>query len=690
MSRTTTHPLMLIALAALALVIVATTVPRAQSTAAVALKAAMDKEVVDGDLKAAIEMYRKIAQGSDRAAGARALLGIGRCHEKLGNAEARKAYEQLVREYGDQADVVAEARARLAALAGAVPVPAGATGGLKLTRIYAGEFYASSISPDGTRLATSRSEMSSRDIWIRDIATGRETRLTNLASVSADPVWSPDSRWMAFVDRGREIKIVSAEGGTPRTVFTTEPGSKPSAGLAPTNWTSDSKKVVFRVPGRGLFAVPAAGGTPTPVCTFENPDEEKKREGMILSPDGRWIAYSAEQNGNTDIFIVPTTGQGPIRVTTNPAAERRPRWSPDGTWLAFASYSAENPQIWAVRISPRGEPEGPPVQVSKEAHVIGGDWTRGAGIGFSAAFRTDHVYTANADGTGETQLTQFASFNARPRWSPNGKWIAFRSDYRKPLNRSLLWTIPATGGTARLVSDKEVWNYVWSGDGEKLIFKTGVSPDQSVIYEVAALGGEPREMATVKGDIDGLSRSPDGRSLVFTFTIIPAQFTTTDEYLRERSSGIGTMPVGGGEPRILIPADKKGISYMDCSFDPDGKRIAYILFDYAQFQKEGMYSIWTMDMAGGVPRRVANGGEYAVNWSLDGKWLLFEKRIKDMNFDLYKIPAEGGEPVAMNIKGQRPEFSPDGKTITFSRNIGWGYEYWLAENVLPAQTGKAK
>src|SRR5512137_2233309 len=91
--------------------------------AEVALQAAIRTETVDGDLRGAIEQYRKIAAlpGAGRATVATALMRMGLCHEKLGAAdiqEARKAYEQVVREYGDQAAVAAEARAKLAALTG--------------------------------------------------------------------------------------------------------------------------------------------------------------------------------------------------------------------------------------------------------------------------------------------------------------------------------------------------------------------------------------------------------------------------------------------------------------------------------------------------------------------------------------------------------------------------------------------
>jgi len=87
--------------------------------AEVALQAAIKKEMVDGDLKGAIEQYKKIAQSGNRAAAARALVRMGQCQERLGEAEARKAYEKVVREYADQAEAAAEARTRLVALGSA-------------------------------------------------------------------------------------------------------------------------------------------------------------------------------------------------------------------------------------------------------------------------------------------------------------------------------------------------------------------------------------------------------------------------------------------------------------------------------------------------------------------------------------------------------------------------------------------
>src|SRR6185369_2853853 len=70
----------------------------------------------DGNLKAAIEDYRKLAQNTNKAVAARALVRLGECYEKQGNAEARKTYEQVLSRFGDQKEAAEKARTRLAAL----------------------------------------------------------------------------------------------------------------------------------------------------------------------------------------------------------------------------------------------------------------------------------------------------------------------------------------------------------------------------------------------------------------------------------------------------------------------------------------------------------------------------------------------------------------------------------------------
>lgn len=86
--------------------------------ASVLLQAAKAKEAIEGDLKGAIALYQQAADeaGANRSLAARALLGSGQAYQKLGGAEADAVFARIVRDFTDQKDVVAAARAGLAAL----------------------------------------------------------------------------------------------------------------------------------------------------------------------------------------------------------------------------------------------------------------------------------------------------------------------------------------------------------------------------------------------------------------------------------------------------------------------------------------------------------------------------------------------------------------------------------------------
>ncbi|MCC9266230.1 hypothetical protein LOX66_20105, partial [Bacillus velezensis] len=81
-------------------------------------QAALQKEMVDGNLKGAIEDYRAISTrpGVARSLAAQALLRLAEAYQKLGDAQSRDVYGQLVRDFADQKNVAETARARLAAL----------------------------------------------------------------------------------------------------------------------------------------------------------------------------------------------------------------------------------------------------------------------------------------------------------------------------------------------------------------------------------------------------------------------------------------------------------------------------------------------------------------------------------------------------------------------------------------------
>jgi hypothetical protein len=155
------------ALCVCALIALAAVSPTAQQKPEVALKAAIDKEVVDGDLKAAIGMFRTLAASADRAVAAQALLRMGQCYEKLGaaeSAEARRAYA-----------AVATARARLAAMGAVTPAQ-----GPVHRRVWPTQGGAewNRISPDGRFVAGIDDETG--DLVMRQVSTGAVRRLTDI------------------------------------------------------------------------------------------------------------------------------------------------------------------------------------------------------------------------------------------------------------------------------------------------------------------------------------------------------------------------------------------------------------------------------------------------------------------------------------------------------------------------------
>ena len=148
------------------------------------LREAMHVEISDGDLERAIELYRTIVErhGNARPVAAQALLRIGMSYEKLGMLEARAAFEELLSDYGDQADAVAEARSRLASLQ----------------------------SDDETERSQG---IVTRQLWPKAPAQGgsREEMLGGI---------SPDGRYVAFVGWGlnRDLAVYDTETGRRRRV----------------------------------------------------------------------------------------------------------------------------------------------------------------------------------------------------------------------------------------------------------------------------------------------------------------------------------------------------------------------------------------------------------------------------------------------------------------------------------------
>src|SRR5712692_5498070 len=338
--------------------------------AEVLMQAAHQKQLVEGQLEEAIQLYKRVVQehAGNRALAAKALLEMGQCYEKLGNTEARKAYEHVLRDYADQNEAAAQARARLAALSGNV---ASKNSEMVTRRVWTGRLVLGGLSPDGRYLSCVEG---TGDLALLDFATGKTRRLTNNAS-GAEQVefsaMSPDGKEVAYTWKHEQkgggfltgMRLVRLDGSAPRVLYSSE-----NQFGAPTDWSLDGKYILTAlVKPDWTFQIARVTVADGSVHVLKTLDGGAPRN-MKFSPDGRYIVYDFSQqqdSDNRDIFLLAADGSREIRLVEHPADDLLLGWAPDGNHILFASDRSGSMSAWVLRVAD-GKPQGPPELVKPD------------------------------------------------------------------------------------------------------------------------------------------------------------------------------------------------------------------------------------------------------------------------------------------------------------------------------------
>ena len=346
-------------------------------------------------------------------------------------------------------------------------------------------------SPDGKNIVVSASDSSGTPgIVLISVDTGEKQKLTSQENINtyftgdAHPRFSPNGSEIAFIKvlsfTVAELCIVPSAGGKEKQLTFDKHNIVSEA------WTPDGKEIVFssnRSGNNALWRIPSGGGSAKIVAgTGEG------AQYIDIAKEGNELAY-IHRTFNTNIWHLDLSKSNsvlktPTKLITSTQVQIEPQYSPDGKYIAFTSNRSGNTEIWRCNSDGTN-----PVQLTSFEGPSPGTprWSPdGQSISFDcAAEGNENIYVINSSGGKPHQITVNKSYDAISSWSRDGKWIYFIStrsgDYQ-------IWKIPSKGGKAIQVTKKGGFGGFESYDGKYLYFAKISS--NSEIFKVSVNGGE--------------------------------------------------------------------------------------------------------------------------------------------------------------------------------------------------------
>ena len=204
-----------------------------------------------------------------------------------------------------------------------------------------GDYRNPGISPDGQYVTFDDGQ----DVWTFDFTRQTMTRITTAPEVDSHPLWTTDGQQIIFSslrdEGGAGLYARVADGTGDAEQLTQETGP-----AQPTGWGPEGVTGVFHAPGNardiGTFSLDGSGEPEMLI------DSEFNEAWSVVSPNGRWIAYSSNPTGALEVYVERFPELGERRQISTGGGDF-PRWSPDGDELFYRSGGATF-QVWAVSV----------------------------------------------------------------------------------------------------------------------------------------------------------------------------------------------------------------------------------------------------------------------------------------------------------------------------------------------------
>lgn len=398
------------------------------------------------------------------------------------------------------------------------------------------------------------------------------------------------------------------------------------------------------------------------------------------SPDGNWIAFSSNREGNYDVYLIPATGGKPKQLTFHSADDNVVGWSPDGKKVVFSSVRAKGvfpsvatlfevsvdggtetplPTDWGANAS--YSPDGKKLALMRHPAV----WSRKHYRGSYAAdlwVMDIAAKTFNKLGDAEYKGNYFW-----PMYAANGE-IYFVSD-RTANEKNIQF-----GGPEVMKSTNNIWKIAEKGGpavqvthhGDGNLYFPSISADRKAIVYEDNFGIWKLDVATGKSTeirIEVKSDSKENDTELVTLTSEAEGFHLSPSNRRVAVAVHGeifTVAADRGEPQRVTDTPWRE---QDVRWSPNGKFLAFVS------DRTGRQEVWISDELGKSPKKLTDVDcdKLSIAWSPDSKSLLWsgsDHKVRRVEIDSLKSDVVAWSDVG-NVTGA--QFSPDGKWISYAK-----------------------
>jgi Tol biopolymer transport system component len=610
----------------------------------------------------------------------------------LGNSEAIKAYELVLKNFADRPEEVAVARERLAALRQGIPFETA------LQKVTIPELWEWGVlSPDGPKIAGIDYTIG-QNIAVYDLSTKQKTLVTQFKWTGKDaaytyyPVWRPDGSEIAYSqsDFYKAELWASSLDGNARFLCRAEEGE-----FVPMDWLSDGSAVLTALYVKEKYSqlglVPSSSGHFRTLS--EVPPDFNSADA---SPDGLYIVFDGGSDKKThDIVIMSMDGRTKALLAEHPADDISPRWSPDVKHVVFLSRRHGSWALWGIAVE-NGRSTGQPFMIKDGMDNVNlSNWTAGSLI-YAKYINIWDIYTMPVDPqtgepAGKPELISYApsGTNRGPCWSHDGKFLAFTAFSPEAPREGRVIVIPTEGGRPEeflILSDQfrvlSVFGIRWYQDDSGLGLNGIDRENRHVLFHLKLKTGEWKAYP-VKEEFPRIEWGKDGKSYYY------ANWRGKDQ-----NPGIIEHHLDSGQERYVYRPEKIGNDW-------DGFKTLKASRDYKwlgfmEASGDSDYGIVVVDLEAGRTWK-PGPGMTAFAWSPDRKLMMAAAGIGRLDTEtpqgavLYVIPSEGGEKKKIDLNGSLPkgeimsvDWSPDGKKIVFDVYFQV-FEIYLIKNPIPKE-----